>query len=471
MKTLGNMAFGMVRIGQITLGIAIDQMSEVCHVNAPVPLPIPSASLLGGFELRGSLVPLLDVSRICSQGPETEQPHLAVVLRHAEAVIAFYVDEVMGIATCSEKDVQTFLHGDALGQPTIKGLFRNDDQFVSILDVPKVFDLPDVYAAQRPGLSDKGETAERLTRQLTFKAGGAIFSVPAIEVYAAVPRQEIKVTAITAGPCLGEISYYGRRVPVACPVSLLGIGEIRERGPSEVVVMRFPDDTLLGLAVEAIRNIESFTEDREAKIPLTADGSKGLISHLSVQSDGTQIYAVDIAAFHQDAETTTLASLSEQAVEEQKETVANTVDDTNANVVRERERYLVVQAGTRVAIPLAQVTCILNPPAETTPAAEPYAGFRGYFSRLGQSVALFGLADCLHGGAGGGAAQDAQVRIVLTGEEDAQVGFEVDQVISIEESQWREVPKDDNNPVAVQLGTRSNRTVLPLVSLDALVPA
>jgi len=464
-------SYGIVRLGQTLVGIPIHELSEVCHVNGSNALPVPSDTLLGAFELRGSAVPLLNIARICGGHIDAETPHLAVVLKHADAVLAFHVDEVVGIANCAEADVQPLEEANDTAQTSIRGVFKSGDRFVSILDIPAIFELPGVYSTQRPGLANTSGATERLTRQLTFQAGGALFAVPAIEVYAAVPRQEIKVTAITSGPCLGEISYYGRRVPVACSVSVLGLGKTLDRGACEIVVMRFPNDQLLGFAVDAIRNIESFQPAEVADLPIWQDAAPRLISNVNIKANGQQIYTVDIAALHQHPEALNLASLSEPSVTADETTSKPDVTAEDGNVIRERERYLVVKAGTKVAIPLCQVSCITAPPKEITPTRSHMPGFKGYFSRLGRSVALFGLSEMLFA-----APQDDQDhvqsrRVVLTGADHKQIGFEVAQVISIEVSEWREQPKEGETGPAVQLGSKANRTVLPVVDLDALVPA
>lgn len=463
-------AYGIVRLGETSIGIPIDQLSEICHVNTPAALPVPSETLLGAFELRGSAVPLLHIAKICGNDIATETPHLAVVLKYSDAVLAFYVDEVLGIANCPDDDLQPLRTTDDNASASIRGVFRNEDDFVSVLDVPAIFNLPSVYSAQRPGLARKTGSAERHTRQLTFQAGGALYAVPAIEVYAAVPRQDIKITAITSGPCLGEISYYGRRVPIACPVSVLGLGQVGERGPCEIVVMRFPDDQLLGFAVDSIRNIESFQPEQAAEIPLWQDAAPQLISNVNIQADGRQIYAVDIAALHRHPEALNLASLSEPSApaEESVQTSDATTDE--GSVIRERERYLVVDAGAQVAIPLCQVSCITDPPKGITPARSSSLGFKGYFSRLGRSVALFGLSDLLYTTTQEDDLLPKRRRVVLTGSDQNQIGFEVAQVISIEVSEWREKPKEGETGPAVQLGSKANRVVLPIVDLDALVP-
>lgn len=470
MAQTAQQSYGIVRLGQTLIGIPIHELSEVCHVDGSNALPVPSDALLGAFELRGSAVPLLHIGKICGDNIDAKTPNLAVVLKHADAVLAFYVDEVVGIANCAETDVQPLRDAAGSAQTNIRGVFKNGETFVSILNIPAIFTLPGVYSTQRPGLANEAAAAERLTRQLTFQAGGALYAVPAIEVYAAVPRQEIKVTAITSGPCLGEISYYGRRVPVACSVTVLGLGEVQDRGPCEIVVMRFPNDQLLGFAVDAIRNIESFQPEEVAEIPIWQDTAPKLISNVNIRSDGQQIYTVDIAALHKHPEALNLASLSEPSLSTDETAPQSEVATRDGNVIRERERYLVVNAGAKVAIPLSQVSCITDPPKEITPTRSHRSGFKGYFSRLGQSVALFGLSDILFAAPQEEQGSVLNRRVVLTGADQKQVGFEVAQVISIEVSEWREQPKEGETGPAVQLGSKANRTVLPVVDLDTLVP-
>lgn len=134
------------------------------------------------------------------------------------------------------------------------------------------------------------------------------------------------------------------------------------------------------------------------------------------------------------------------------------------DITTEKERYLVVEAAERIAIPLSQVNCIVEPPQEITATDQRTGGFRGYFSRSDESIALFDLAVCR----GRAPIESIPAKVVLTGQPGHQVGYMVSRVVSIEISEWCENPAEDQgkqSAALVQLGEGPNATVLPVCRL------
>lgn len=459
--------FGVVRIGSSSLGLRLDQLSEVCHVEELDVLPLKSDLLLGGFDLRGSIVPVLDIHQILGLKPQAVAAPLCVVIKRNERVLAFYIDEVLDIAKTEADDAQILSGPDPDTNKFYKGVFRHNDHFVSIIDVASLFDLAGVFSASKPEMSNQKTIEQKTPPMLVFEAGHALFALPALEVYAAVPRQNITQSAISVGPCLGEISYYNRRVPIICPISVFGLGTEREPGACEIVVVRVPGERLIGFAVDAIRNIESFAAQRVVAVPDRANRG-GLISGVNILEDGRQVYTLDIDAIHQNPMLSEIASLSSADPQHETERVERTASGDTRNVVHEKERYLVVKAGRDLAIPLTQVTCIVDPPRRVTPARSDKPGFEGYFSWLGRTVTLIDLAGFM----GKSGKHGRERRIVLTGEDEDKIGFGVDRIVSIEVSTWREVPDGDRSVSAlpaVQLGASDKRTVLPVFDLETAV--
>ena len=461
--------YGIVRVGTSVLAIRLDQLSEVCHVGKLDTLPLKSNLLLGGFDLRGNVVPVLNFEEICGLKTENNEVPLCIVIKRADRVLAFRIDEVLDISRTNRDQIQELSGPETTTSKVFGGVFHHKSQLVSIIDVETLFDLDGVFAASKPLSTDQDSSEKKSDPMLVFEAGGAFFALPAIDVYAAVPRQEITVTAITAGPCLGEISYYDRRVPILCPIGIFGLGAARETGPCEIVVMRVPGDRLIGFAVDNIRNIESFAVRQMADLP-SQMATEGLISSVAVWPDRHQVYTLNTKALHANKMVAEIASLSSMSTEINGREDQRTMQGDAKNVIHEKERYLVVKAGRKLAIPLTQVTCILDPPAKVTPARSDRSGFEGYFTRLGKSVSLFDLAGFL----GLSRTQSREKRIVMTQDATDQIGFNVEKIISIEVSNWRE-SRDPDRPLtdlpAVQLGSRDEKTVLPLLDLQEVMQA
>lgn len=457
--------FGVVRIGAITLGIPIEHLSEVFPASEQTQLPNKTDLLGGGVELRGRLIPLLNIEALVHLPARDRDPRLGVVIEFERKLLAFHVSEILGITDIEPEDIHKVSEANATADMLFDECFAFGPHFVSVLDVTKLFELPGVFVADRPAV-ERDKLRGHRQPMMTFEAGAALYSVPAVEVYAAVPKQAIQVTAITAGPCLGEIRYHDRRIPVVCPVSILGLGEGAAQAVSEVVVLRFPDDLVVGLAVDSIQDIRTFSSAKESKIPDWQSGEHLIQDVFILDDDAEPIYSIDLERLRARSDVLEISKLSERTTGPETQSEMPERTETPGNVIRERERYLVVEAGERLAIPLLQVTCILDPPKTLTPAHDVSPGFKGYFTRLGETVALVDLRERM----GRGSYDVDTAKVLLTGRTGEQVGVLVDKVLSIEVSQWREKESENGKgfgKTVVQLGSVDTKTVLPFLDLLA----
>ncbi|PJI91422.1 chemotaxis signal transduction protein [Yoonia maricola] len=454
--------FGIMQIGDTLLGVPIEHLSEVLHVHKELQLPQKSALLCGGIELRGQLVPVLDLQQLGHLPSTDPQSRFGVILENDRHILAIFVDQIVGIATIAPADIQRIAGQNATAPPLFQDVFTYEGQFVSLLDVAAIFALPDIYAVARQH-STSDQTRRILDPMLTFAAGGALYTVPAVEVYAAIHKQTIQRTAITVGPCLGEISYHGRRIPVLCPVRILGLGTPVTAQMTEVVALRFPGDLILGFAVEAIHEIDTLATAKETTLPIW-QADRNFIAKIIIRDDGSQVYAVDLATIHGAKDLQEIATLSKPDTPPAEDSPAQDSQTENQNVTITKERYLVVAAPEKLAIPLSQVNCIVKQPDRLTATDVSKPGFRGYFSRSDESIALFDLSECM----GQSAIDNPQAKILLTGGPGHQVGYLVDRVVSIEMSEWCENPSKDpakQSKPLVQLGTGAKATVLPMCRL------
>lgn len=453
---------GIVAIGGALLGIPIEHLSEVFHIEKEEKLPQKQALLRGGIALRGQLVPVLDLQQIGRLRHTEGETHFGVILQYDQRLLAVFVDQVVGITTVPKDNIQNIAQCDQQEKLRFHEVFAYQGRFVSLLDVAATFSLPDIFTVARRN-NATGQSQRVRNPMLSFVAGGALYAVPAVEVYAAIHKQTVEKTALAIGPCLGEITYHGRRIPVLCPVQILGLGTPNSTYMTEVLALRFPGDLVLGFAVDAIHEIGTFAKGVETPLPISP-ADRNFISKIIIKEDGTQIYTINLAKLHAATDLQDIAKLSKTDAVSPDEDRATNAQNLTSNIVATKERYLVVDAAERLAIPLSQVNCIVEPPQSLTAANIKTPGFLGYFSRANESIALFDLCEYM----GGATVANHQAKILLTGKPGYQVGYVVDRVVSIEMSQWREKPSPDpenRTKPLVQLGSGANAVVLPMCRL------
>lgn len=92
------------RVGTRQLVTGIDEINELLAVPALTPVPGTLAWLLGVANVRGNLVPVVDLSRFLfdERTPHTDRTRLLVV-RQGTGSVALMVDEVFGQRTVDEE--------------------------------------------------------------------------------------------------------------------------------------------------------------------------------------------------------------------------------------------------------------------------------------------------------------------------------------------------------------------------------
>ncbi|WP_342070890.1 chemotaxis protein CheW [Yoonia algicola] len=454
--------FGIIEIGDTLMGIAIEHLSEVFHVRKQEHLPQEQPLLRGGIELRGQLVPVLNLPKIGRFTHTNEEQEFGIILQTDQRLLAVFVDQVVGITSVDTDEIQHISQHEGRVQPLFHDFFTYQGRFVSLLDVSATFALPGIFTVARH--SNRTDQSRRVRDpMLTFAAGGALYSVPAVEVYAAIHKQNIEKTALTIGPCLGEITYHGRRIPVLCPVQILGLGTRKTNQMTEVVALRFPDDLVIGFAVDAIHKIGTFADGLETSLPIW-QAERNFISKIMIRDDSSQVYVIDLPKLHAAKDLQEIATLSKPEIPPPDVAMAQDARNLTRNIITARERFLVVDAGERLAIPISQVNCIVEQPQALTKTDIKKQGFQGYFSQAHESIALFDLCECM----GRAPIDNHRAKILLTGKPGHQVGYLVDRVVSIEMSEWCEKPSSDpanRTQPLVQIGAGANAVVLPMCRL------
>jgi purine-binding chemotaxis protein CheW len=124
-------------------GVDILKVREILGLQAITPVPGTDASLRGVINLRGRIIPVMDLRRRFGLD-ETLSPAACIitvqVLREgAEALVGLLVDAVNEVAGVSQSDVESMPSvGSTHGSEEVLGLLKSQDKVRILLDIDKV---------------------------------------------------------------------------------------------------------------------------------------------------------------------------------------------------------------------------------------------------------------------------------------------------------------------------------------------
>lgn len=130
-------------IGEEEYGLDILTVREVKAWTEITKLPNTAEFILGAVNLRGVILPVLDLRCRFGMGHTTPTSrHINIIVRANEKFIGILVDEVNEIMTLSENDIRPVPEmGFTIDNEFLTGLVAMSERMVALIDVEKLFDM------------------------------------------------------------------------------------------------------------------------------------------------------------------------------------------------------------------------------------------------------------------------------------------------------------------------------------------
>lgn len=133
---------------------ALDIMSvrEIRSWSKATPLPHSPAFMKGVINLRGTVLPVMDLAeRLSLPAPAQSSRSVIIVVHHEDNVTGLLVDAVSDIVTLTPDDLQSppemAATSKGSGTQIVKDLTIIDDQMIRILDLSMIVATPESTAA------------------------------------------------------------------------------------------------------------------------------------------------------------------------------------------------------------------------------------------------------------------------------------------------------------------------------------
>lgn len=264
--------YGTFFVAESEFAITVSAIQEV--VNEPkqfTDVPLSPDYLIGLFNLRGVIIPVVDLRTIFGFGlPKAAGVERKVaIIEHGEHCFGLLVDRTGDVFNAREAERSVFsrTRGD-LRETVIDGVFKleNGKRLVQILDPFELLSLdklPRVAGALRSALSRKKKGARK--QCISFLIGTSVCAFDMTSIKEIVELERIDNTALASDWTLGAIDLRGSTVPVIDFRLFLGqerpetVDELIDGG-SKLMVMKIGDN-LISLLVDEIDTIISFYDE------------------------------------------------------------------------------------------------------------------------------------------------------------------------------------------------------------------
>jgi purine-binding chemotaxis protein CheW len=142
-ERLPELQYCVFRSGRERFCLPVLDVEEVLDWPMITKLPLGPAYLLGIFNLRGVIVPLIDIAITEGRKPGLLPRHVVVASQHSEGAhgdlrIGIASDEVIGTYSVRNEDV---LEQAPENVPHCVGMLRHDDRLALVIDVRRLIEV------------------------------------------------------------------------------------------------------------------------------------------------------------------------------------------------------------------------------------------------------------------------------------------------------------------------------------------
>ena len=508
--------YGGFCIGDMQLALPMAALREVVPCLGLVALPCPAACVVGGIDLRGVLVPVVDLRIVFGRAPGATAAASVIIMVHGGSLLGLLADGVTGIflhADGSESGAQYAAHpaahpaahkpapGTAQAAPTAApwadhaalyaGSIRRADtgDLVSVLSAAALTRLPQVPMTPDPAPQrlladsaaiDQAHGAARMPVMLV-RCGRIAMAIDALAVHATLSDPAIHGSVLAQGECLGVIDYAGQHIAAVDLLALCGLGRLQGQTLMQAFVVKF-DQGYVALLVDAVLDVVSVARQQVVPVPafalprprlFTGALPADIMPPSAVATSGTvaqaaalpQFLLLDAVALRATPELLGLSQTNTPSPEAQAQGLAaagqpapaqgqaESQTDGSAQTLARREMITYELFGEE-ASPIEQVSEILRYEPGTA-VFEPQGAFLGLMINRGRSIPVM----CLRRLAGMEPLPlDATSSVLVVQSDSDWVGFAVPRLRTIETVQWSPVlPQNglgEHDPMARALGSR-----------------
>lgn len=257
--------YGGFSFDGIPVAVPLPMLCEVRPQGQLLPLPCAAEAVIGGVELRGGVVPVVDLARVLGRTAPTQGRTTVVIASVDGLLIGLAVDAVTGIF--ERADTSAPLQETVTdGRLYIGSVQRADTgAFVGLISLHTLAALPGLPRVELASLqSAKSPSSRGQHPTLLLRCGAMRLAVDALLVKTTLDRPPLHPSVLARGHCRGVVDYAGLQIAAVDLSAFCGLAPLDLRDPVQAFVIQLGNGFVALLVSEVQDVVLPHDEDRSA---------------------------------------------------------------------------------------------------------------------------------------------------------------------------------------------------------------
>lgn len=433
MKKVANNIYTSFHIDKTEIAITVKSVQEV--VNFPdriIPMPLAPTFLLGVFNLRGMIIPIINLKNLLKYSDDSINPSQKVAIVEIEgARVGLVFDSTSEILRVLEEDISNFSFVSENSHKVISGAIKLDggNRILQILDTPALItieNIPQILDQQKIGIQTKQSRLDQRHKCISFFVKNIRMAFEISTIHEIVKVPEIKPSSIQSNIFLGIINLRGRTIPVVSFTKVLKIknelDEVKEDSDQRIIILKINKE-LIGLMVDSVDCINSYYDDDKMTVPLLSKDRISMFQGcLNIPNEG-EIFLLD----HENV----LSNSEILEVTEGHSKIYQNAEMVNVLKKIDRESYISFRLDHLFGISIKDVKEIINYSDEILNAPGMPSHVLGMLNLRSKLVTIIDTRNLYQMAGAGTTARTSDTKVLIFEKEGERFGLVVDALESI----------------------------------------
>lgn len=309
--------YGSFLLAGTELALPVAALQEVVnHPEALTPVPLAPPYLLGLFNLRGTLIPVVDLHQLLHLPDEGAALARKIAIVEASGMrVGLRFDATGEILRVPKDQVIAIETAEGSAPAAIGAVLKLDggERILQVLSAAALLGLRDVphFSKQVARTTERKAQQGRRRQNVSFRVGGTALALPMGAI-----QEIIRVPALQHSPmaddvCIGMLNLRGATVPVLDFGAFLGFArapDVTVAAEERRIVVLNREAGCFGLLVDEVASIVAYHEDELLQMPSYGGAHRSLFAGYLAAGDSTGVLLVNADALFANERIATLAT-------------------------------------------------------------------------------------------------------------------------------------------------------------------